>query len=186
MERVQEALVNDDFLWFLNNNFTYINGYSYFEYIQEYINKANTGSSHHKNDYLRRALSLFNIYYKKFQTISPSLLPSFRFSLSPLFPKRDYLLGWPYLKTVQRKQIHHTKNTKNQPEFGLDAFLHDLINKSYKETDQHKSSDDTRFYSLKQELYFNLTMFHFKPQYGNSMSGTIMIITFKFNWTPML
>jgi hypothetical protein len=74
----------------------------------------------------------------------------------------------------------------NQPEIDLDTFLHDLINKLYKETDQHKSCDDTHFYSLKQELYFNSIMFHYKSQYEDSMNGTIMIITFKFSWTPIL
>jgi hypothetical protein len=186
MERVQKALDNDDFLWFLNNNYIYTNSPSYFEYIQDYINKANTGPSHHKNDYLRRALSLFNTYFKKFQTIFPSLLPSLRFSFSLFFPKRNYLLGWPYLETVRCKQNYHTKNTKNQPEIDLNAFLHDLINKPYKEIDQHKSRDDTHYYSLNQEPYFNPTLFYYKSQYRDSMSETIMVITFKFSWTSIL
>jgi hypothetical protein len=114
MERVQEALANDNFLWFLNNNFTYTNGPSYFEYIQDWINKANTGPLQHKEDYLKRALKLFNIYYNQFLNISSFLLPSFCFSFSPLFPERECLLRWPYSVNVRHKQIHHIKNTKNQ------------------------------------------------------------------------
>jgi hypothetical protein len=186
MEKVQEALANDDFLWFLNNNFTYTNGPFYFEYIQDWINKANTGPSQHKQDYLRRALKLFNIYYKQFLNISPSLLPSFHFSFSPLFPERKCLLGWPYSVNVQCKQIHHTKNTKNQYKINLDAFLHDLINKSYKESDHHKSCDDNYAYIFEQKTDFNSPPIHYKPQYQASMSGTINVITFKFNWNSIL
>jgi hypothetical protein len=165
MERVQEALANDDFLWFLNNNFTYTNSPSYFKYIQDWINKANTGPLQHKQDYLRRALKLFNIYYKQFLNISPSLLPFFRISFSPLFSERECLLEWLYSVNIRRKQIHHIKNTKNRQKINLDVFLHDLINKPYKESDQHKSRDDDYAYIFEQKTDFNSPPIHYKPQY---------------------
>jgi hypothetical protein len=89
MDRVQEVLALDDFLLFLASKKLYTNEPTYFEYLSLWITKASTGPSHHKQDYQRRALRLFDQYYQEFSSLLPSQLPSFRFSILPLFPKRD-------------------------------------------------------------------------------------------------
>jgi hypothetical protein len=60
MDRVQEVLTLDDFLLFLSSRKIYTNGPTYFEYLSLWITKASSGPSHHKEDYLRRALRLFD------------------------------------------------------------------------------------------------------------------------------
>jgi hypothetical protein len=91
MDRVQEVLALDDFLLFLSTRKIYTNRPTYFEYLSLWITKASTDSAHHKQDYQRRALRLFNQYFQEFSSFSPSQLPFFRFSIPPLFPKRDYI-----------------------------------------------------------------------------------------------
>jgi hypothetical protein len=104
MDRVQEVLALDNFLLFLSSRKIYTNGLTYFEYLSLWITKASTGPSHHKQDYQRKALRLFNQYYQEFSSLFPSQLPSFRFSILPLFPKRDVYVGWLYMETKQQQQ----------------------------------------------------------------------------------
>jgi hypothetical protein len=99
MDRVQEVLTFDDFLIFLSTRKLYTNGLTYFEYLSLWIIKASTGPTYHKQDYQRRALRLFDQYFQEFSSLSPSQLPSFCFSIPPLFPKRDVYVGWPYMET---------------------------------------------------------------------------------------
>jgi hypothetical protein len=104
MDRVQEVLALDDFLLFLSSRNIYTNGPIYFKYLSLWITKASSSPSHHKQDYLRRALRLFDQYFQKFSSLPPSKLPSFRFSIPPLFPKRDVYIGWPYMETKRQQQ----------------------------------------------------------------------------------
>jgi hypothetical protein len=97
MDRVQEVLTLDDFLLFLASRKLYTNGLTYFKYLSLWITKASTGPSHHKQDYQKRTFRLFNQYYQEFFSLLPSQLPSFRFSIPPLFSKRDVYVRWPYI-----------------------------------------------------------------------------------------
>jgi hypothetical protein len=101
MERVLEALENSNFVWFLENNYTYTNGPTYFENLLHWLDKASLGPVHHTTDYIKRALKLFNHYFSLFSNISPFLLPSYHFFFPPLFPKKECLLGWTYAETIQ-------------------------------------------------------------------------------------
>jgi hypothetical protein len=93
MERVQKALDNNDFLWFLNEKRHYTNGSTYFEQLKYLLEQAKTGPSYHRIDFNNRAIKLFNIFFIQFSQLSPSQLPSYRFSFTPLFPKKECLLG---------------------------------------------------------------------------------------------
>jgi hypothetical protein len=104
MDRVQEVLALDDFLLFLSSRKIYTNGPTYFKYLLLWITKTSTGPSHHKQDYQRRALRLFDQYYQEFSSFLPSQLPSFRFFIPPLFSKRDVYVGWPYIETKRQQQ----------------------------------------------------------------------------------
>jgi hypothetical protein len=99
MNRVQKVLALNDFLYFLSLRKIYINRLTYFKYLSLWITKTNSGPSHHKQDYLRRALKLFDQYYQEFSSLLPLQLPFFRFSIPFLFPKRDIYIGWLYMKT---------------------------------------------------------------------------------------
>jgi hypothetical protein len=120
MDRIQKVLALDDFLLFLSSRKIYTNRPTYFEYFSLWITKASSDSSHHKQDYQRRALRLFDQYYQEFSLLLPSQLPSFRFSIPPLFPKRDVYIGWSYMETKQQQQ--KTPTTKKS-DLNLDAFL---------------------------------------------------------------
>jgi hypothetical protein len=122
MERVQEALDNDDFLWFLNEKRHYTNGPTYFEQLKYWLEQAKTGPLHHKIDFNNRAIKLFNTFLIQFSQLSPSRLPSYHFSFAPLFPKKECLLGWTYKETVQCKYLD-LPNKEQQQNQELDALL---------------------------------------------------------------
>jgi hypothetical protein len=104
MDRVQEVLALNDFLLFLSSRKIYTNRPTYFKYFSLWtITKTSTGPLHYKQDYQRRALRLFDQYYQEFSSLLPSQLPSFRFSIPPLFPKRDVYVGWPYMETKRQQ-----------------------------------------------------------------------------------
>jgi hypothetical protein len=99
MDRVQEVFALNDFLLFLVSRKIYTNRPTYFEYLSLWITKASFGSSHHKQDYQRRALGLFDQYFQEFSLLLPSQLPFFCFSITPLFPKKGVYVGWLYMET---------------------------------------------------------------------------------------
>jgi hypothetical protein len=99
MNRVQEVLTLDDFLLFLSSRKIYTNRLTYFKYLSLWITKASTGPLHHKQDYLRKTLRFFDQYFQEFSSLLPSQLPSFHFSIPPLFSKRVVYVGWPYMET---------------------------------------------------------------------------------------
>jgi hypothetical protein len=182
MNRVQEVLVLDDFLLFLFSKTIYTNRPTYFEYLSLWITKASTGPLHHKQDYLRRALRLFNQYFQEFSSLFPSQLPSFRFSISLLFPKRDVYVGWPYMETKRQQQKMPTTK-KSDPD--LDAFLHSVTYLPIKNTNKQFNFNlgDTNdvMFSLNDFLDFDPIKNYFvKSCVFFCTNGTILNITFKF------
>jgi hypothetical protein len=181
MDRVQKALALDDFLLFLCSRKIYTNGPTYFEYLSLWITKARTGPSHHTQDYFRRALRLFDQYFHEFSSLLPSQLPSFRFSIPPLFFKRDVYVGWPYMKTKRQQQ--KTPTTKKS-DLDLDAFLHSVTHLPIKDTNKHfifnlGDTNDVMF-SLNDFLDFNPINNYFKSRVLSCTNGTIQDIIFKF------
>jgi hypothetical protein len=134
MDRVQEVLAFNNFLLFLASKKLYTNSSIYFKYLSLWITKASTSPSHHKQDYQRRALRLFDQYYQTFSSLLPSQLPSFRFSISPLFPKRNVYVGWPYMETKQQQQ---KTPTIKKSDLDLDVFLHSVTCLPIKNTNNH-------------------------------------------------
>jgi hypothetical protein len=185
MDRVQEALALDDFLLFLSSRKLYTNGPTYFEYLSLWITKASTDPSHHKQDYLRRALRLFDQYFQEFLSLLSSQLPSFCFSIPPLFPKRDVYIGWPYMETKQQQQ--KTPTTKKL-DLDLDVFLHSVTCLSIKDINKHfifnlGDNNDVMF-NLNNFLDFNPINKYFKSRVLSCTNGTIQDITFKFRTGP--
>jgi hypothetical protein len=129
MDRVQKALALDDFLIFLSSRTLYTNRPTYFEYLSLWITKVRTGPSHHTQNYFWRALRLFDQYFLEFSLLPPSQLPSFRYSIPPLFPKRDVYVGWPYMETKWQQQ--KTPTTKKS-DLDLNTFLHSVTSLSIK------------------------------------------------------
>jgi hypothetical protein len=181
MDRVQEVLALDDFLLFLSSRKIYTNGPTYFEYLSLWITKASTGPSHHKQDYQRRTLRLFDQYYQEFSSLLPSQLPSFCFSIPPLFPKRDVYVGWPYMETKRQQQ--KTPITKKS-NLNLDAFLHSVTCLPLKNINKHfifNLGDTTdAMFSLIDFLDFNPINNHHKSRVFFCTNGTIQDIIFKF------
>jgi hypothetical protein len=135
----------------------YTNGLTYYEYLSLWITKASTGPIHHKQDYQKKALRLFDQYYQEFSLLLPSQLPSFCFSIPLLFPKRDVYVGWLYMKTKWQQQ--KTPITKKS-DLDLDAFLHSVTCFPIKAINKHfifnfGDTNDVMF-SLIEFLDFNL------------------------------
>jgi hypothetical protein len=182
MDRVQETFTLNDFLLFLALRNIYTNGPTYFEYLSLWITKASSGPSHYKQDYLRRALRLFNQYYQEFSSLLPSQLPSFRFSIPPLFPKRDGYVGWSYMEIKRQQQKMPT--TKNS-DLDLDTFLHSVTCLPIKNTNKHFISNlsdiNDVMFSLTDFLEFDpIKNYYYKSCVLSCTNGTISDITFKF------
>jgi hypothetical protein len=183
MDRVQKVLALDDFLLFLASRNIYTNEPTYFEYLSLWITKANSGPSHHKQDYLRKALRLFNQYYQEYLSLLPSQLSSFCFSIPPLFFKRDVYIGWPYMKTKWQQQ---KMPTTKKPDLDLDAFLHSVTCLPIKNTNKQFNFNlgDTNdvMFSLTEFLEFNLIKnYLYKSRVPSCVNGTIMDIHWSKN-----
>jgi hypothetical protein len=181
MDRVQEVLALDDFLLFLASRNIYTNGPTYFEYLSLWITKASTDPSHYKQDYQRRALRLFDQYFYKFSSLLPSQLFSFRFSIPPLFSKKDVYVGWPYMETKQQQQ---KTPTIKKFDLDLDTFLHSVTHLPIKDNNKHfifnLGDINDVIFSLNGFLDFNPINNYFKSRVFSCTNGTIQDITFKF------
>jgi hypothetical protein len=186
MDRVQEVFAFNDFLLFLASQKLYTNGLTYFEYLSLWITKANTGPSHHKQDYQRRTLRLFDQYYQEFSLLPPSQLPFFRFFILLLFSKKDVYVGWPYMETKRQQQ---KMPTIKKSDLNLNMFLHNVTCLSIKDTNKHfifnlGDTNDVMF-SLNNFLDFDLNNIYYrKLRVISCMDGTILDITFKFMTRP--
>jgi hypothetical protein len=185
MDRIQEVLALDDFFLFLSSRKIYTNKLTYFEYLSLWITKASTGLSHHKHNYQWRALKLFDQYYQEFSSLLPSQLPSFRFSIPPLFSKKDVYVGWPYMETKWQQQKTLTTKKSN---LDLNAFLCSVTYLPIKDINKHFIFDlgDTNdvMFNLNGFLDFNPINNYHKSRVLSCMNGTILDITFKFKTGP--
>jgi hypothetical protein len=181
MDRVQEVFALNNFLLFLASRNIYTNRLTYFKYFSLWITKASSGPSHHKQDYLKRALRLFDQYYQEYSSLLLSQLPFFRFSIPPLFPKRDVYVGWPYMETKRQQQ---KMPTTKKSSLDLDAFLRSVTCIPIKDINKHFIFDlgDTNdvMFSLNSFLDLNPINNHHKSRVLSCMNGIIHDITFKF------
>jgi hypothetical protein len=177
MERVQEALENEDFLWFLNNTCDYTNGPTRYHLLVEWLDKASNGPAHLRTTFLKRAVLDFERFLDIFSSLPPPSLPSFRYSLPPPFPKRVCLLGWPYLES------RTTSQTKPPSNFDLDAFLARVIadkdNSHVRNQQQQHLARDV--YGLCPFLDFNSYWINVWPWFFLHSNGTSLDDTFKLD-----
>jgi hypothetical protein len=108
-------------------------------------------------------------------------LPSFRFSIPPLFLKRDVYVEWLYMETKRQQQ--KTPTIKNL-DLDLDAFLHSITHLPIKDTNKHfifniGDTNDVMF-SLTDFLDSDPIKSYFKSHVLSCTNGTIQDITFKF------
>jgi hypothetical protein len=182
MDRVQEVFALNNFLLFLASRNIYTNRLTYFKYFSLWITKASSGPSHHKQDYLKRALRLFDQYYQEYSSLLLSQLPFFRFSIPPLFPKRDVYVGWPYMETKRQQQ---KMPTTKKSDLDLDAFLHSVMYLPIKDTNKQfifnlGDTNDVMF-SLTEFLEFDpIKNYLYKSRVLSCINRIIMDITFKF------
>src|ERR1700744_2205104 len=94
MERVEKALDNEDFVFFLSNTYEYTNGPTRFARLQELLDEVTRRPKHQQKALFWRFLRVFNLYFIELFPLFPkNTLSSFRIcipSLCPLKPERVF------------------------------------------------------------------------------------------------